>query len=470
MNTQNKEQFINDSIALAEDMLGQMNNLGRIEAIRRALEDLPGYEQIEQGYDFKRVNHVGVAFFILHDIYNCISKLGHGWDEKFENYPALVLQMMLLDSDLDFGMFDLLTDMLSGSYGSVAQMILDGIGLDGLNGHLAGYTFFYESDPEAARIYATHLYRFMRFVAEADGDIDSTEARWLNSLMEFTGDEPDSKSGSDERACAPTLDEAMAKLDALVGLEPVKDQVRRLANYVHVQGMRKGKGLKTTPLTLHCVFTGNPGTGKTTVARILADIYRSLGVLQKGHLVETDRSGLVAEYVGQTAVKTNKIIDSALDGVLFIDEAYSLTSGGAEDFGAEAIATLLKRMEDERDRLVVILAGYSDEMRTFIQSNPGLTSRFSRYIEFEDYSAEELFRIFMRNADNFGYTLDRGGQCHLQLIFEEAVANKDKHFGNARYARILFERTLENQAQRLCSAADPTVSELSTLTSADLPA
>lgn len=181
-------------------------------------------------------------------------------------------------------------------------------------------------------------------------------------------------------------------LDDLIGLNLVKEEIATLVNYIKMKQMRDEMSLKSPDVSYHCVFLGNPGTGKTTVARIIADIYRELGILKRGHLVETDRSGLVAEYVGQTAVKTNQMIDKALDGVLFIDEAYSLVQGSSEDYGSEAIATLLKRMEDDRDRLVVILAGYTNEMEVFINSNPGLRSRFNRYIHFEDYSAEELLR------------------------------------------------------------------------------
>lgn len=258
-------------------------------------------------------------------------------------------------------------------------------------------------------------------------------------------------------------------LESLIGLNSVKDEVDKLTNFIKIQQVRANEGLKTSPISYHCVFTGNPGTGKTTVARIIAEIYKDLGILAKGHLVETDRSGLVAEYVGQTAVKTNKIIDSALDGVLFIDEAYSLVSGSGNDFGLEAISTLLKRMEDDRDRLVVILAGYGDEMKSFIDSNPGLQSRFNRYIHFNDYSAEELVDIFKLNVSKHDYTLSNEALEVLKSYIENTVANKDKNFGNARFVRNLFEKTLENQATRLASKGQITKELLQEIKAEDIP-
>ena len=257
-------------------------------------------------------------------------------------------------------------------------------------------------------------------------------------------------------------------LDGLIGLNSVKEEVKTLRNYIIIQQEREKKGLKTTPVSYHCVFTGNPGTGKTTVARIVADVYRSLGVLKKGHLVETDRSGLVADYVGQTATKTNKIIDRALDGVLFIDEAYSLATGGDNDYGKEAIATLLKRMEDNRDRLVVILAGYSDEMKQFIDSNPGLQSRFNRYIHFPDYNADELFQIFEANCKKNDYVMTDEAKTALKSLLEKAVAEKDKNFGNARFVRNLFEKTLERQANRLSKQENLSKEMLTEITIEDL--
>lgn len=265
-----------------------------------------------------------------------------------------------------------------------------------------------------------------------------------------------------------TKPSSFEELSHLIGLNEVKTEMQTLTNFVKMSQQRESLGMKTPNISYHCVFTGNPGTGKTTVARILAGVYRELGVLKKGHLLETDRSGLVAEYVGQTAVKTNKIIDSALDGVLFIDEAYSLTQGGNEDYGSEAIATLLKRMEDDRDRLVVVLAGYTNEIEYFINSNPGLRSRFNRYIHFEDYTAEELFEIFCLQVKKNEYTLSDEAIQHLKEQLNTVVSNKPKDFGNARYIRNLFEKTIERQANRLSTKKELTKQDLLLITKADI--
>lgn len=240
------------------------------------------------------------------------------------------------------------------------------------------------------------------------------------------------------------------ELEGLIGLNNVKHEIKTLANLVKVQQARKEEGLKNSTLSYHLVFTGNPGTGKTTIARIIASIYKDLKILKKGHLVETDRSGLVAEYLGQTAAKTNAVIDTALDGVLFIDEAYSLTDEN-DSYGKEAVATLLKRMEDDRDRLVVILAGYTENMTHFIMTNPGLESRFNKYIEFTDYNAEELFQIFMRLAHKYDYLVDEEAQHIIKDLINIEIESKDKQFGNARFVRNLFENILANQANRLAN-------------------
>lgn len=257
------------------------------------------------------------------------------------------------------------------------------------------------------------------------------------------------------------------ELESLVGLTSVKEEVKSLSNFVKIQKKRKEQGLKVSPVSYHCVFTGSPGTGKTTVARLLARIYKDLGVVKRGQLVETDRSGLIAEYVGQTAVKTNAVIDSAINGVLFIDEAYALLDGKG-GYGDEAIATLLKRMEDDRDSLVVIVAGYTDEMKRFIDSNPGLQSRFTRYINFPDYTADELYKIFDMRVKKYGYALDTDASDYLMQSFNETLANKSRNFGNGRYVRNLFEQAITNQANRVAKIANPSKKELSQITLEDI--
>ena len=260
------------------------------------------------------------------------------------------------------------------------------------------------------------------------------------------------------------------ELDELIGLESVKKEVRSLANFVKLQKQREAQGLKTAKVSYHLVFYGSPGTGKTTVARIVGRIYKDLGVLKRGHTVETDRGGLVAKYMGQTAMKTDTVIQQALDGVLFIDEAYALVpeSGNGSDYGQEAIATLLKRMEDHRDRLVVIIAGYKDEMQRFIDSNPGLQSRFNRYIDFPDYSSKELAEIFKMYMKKNQYTLADGAEEYLKERFDYAVEHKDRNFGNARYARNVFEKAIQQQANRLADQSNLSKRQLTELTVEDL--
>ncbi|MBQ6308454.1 MAG: AAA family ATPase [Prevotella sp.] len=268
----------------------------------------------------------------------------------------------------------------------------------------------------------------------------------------------------------PLEGDPYAELDDLIGLNSVKKEVRSLANFVKVQKQREAQGLKTAKVSYHLVFYGSPGTGKTTVARIVGRIYKDLGVLKKGHTVETDRGGLVAKYMGQTALKTDTVIQQALDGVLFIDEAYSLVpeNGNGQDYGQEAIATLLKRMEDYRDRLVVIIAGYKNEMQRFIDSNPGLQSRFNRYIDFSDYSGAELTDIFKMYMKKNQYNLADGAEEYLKEQFEYAVAHKDRNFGNARFARNVFEKSIQSQANRLEGLTNLSKSQLTELTIDDL--
>ena len=265
------------------------------------------------------------------------------------------------------------------------------------------------------------------------------------------------------------IDDLKKELHGYIGLDVIKQEVDSLINYVTIMQRRREEGLPTPDMSLHMVFSGNPGTGKTMIARLMSRIYKSLGILSKGHLVETDRSGLVAGFVGQTAIKTKEVIDSAKGGVLFIDEAYALTNrGGGQDFGQEAVDTLLKAMEDMRDDLIVIVAGYTQLMQQFVNSNPGLKSRFNRFMEFPDYTVDELMGIFDMRCEKSGYRL-KNDEAREALRQRLAEASADlSAFGNARGVRNLFERALSRQADRLATYPEITREDLETLTAEDI--
>jgi len=250
---------------------------------------------------------------------------------------------------------------------------------------------------------------------------------------------------------AEKIEDIESELDRLVGLEGVKKEVHNLINLARVYALRKEHGLPNVEMSLHMVFSGNPGTGKTTIARLMARVYRSLGILSKGHLVEVDRSGLVAGYIGQTAVKTAEAVKKALGGVLFIDEAYALTGKSESDYGGEAIETLLKLMEDNRDDLVVIVAGYDGLMQEFVESNPGLSSRFNRYLHFDDYTVDEMLKIFELQLKKGQFLLTDNARAAVR-DYIEASNTSYISFGNARGVRNIFERVLVQQANRLACA------------------
>lgn len=407
------------------------------------------------------------------DAIRCYDRLGHPIDfstqEGFGLFYLIALSMG--NKVKDYDNVSLFRAMYQSSTQKIAESIKPYLAMVKVpDGEFFVADILSHCDTDLRQSYLVEMYRWASVVAKADHNVSADEAAWLANILGLQGDSPSESTPRKRSTTRPRTSRVSAQkeLQNLIGLESVKEEVESLSNFIKIQQARQDKGLKTSSASYHCVFTGNPGTGKTTVARILAKIYKQLGVVSKGHLVETDRAGLVAEYVGQTAVKTNKIVDSALDGVLFIDEAYSLISNSENDYGKEAIATLLKRMEDDRDRLVVILAGYTKEMKDFIDSNPGLQSRFNRYIEFSDYNAQDLLKIFEKLLKQYEYTITDDAKVALLSYLEQEVAQKDQNFGNGRFVRNVFEKVIAKQANRLAKEVNLTTEELSKITIEDL--
>lgn len=331
------------------------------------------------------------------------------------------------------------------------------------------------------------LFQFANLVIKSDGHVSEREAAELLKFKqtiypqlsvapppEETASAKPEKSEKETEAIDDVprqpLEELLAELNSLVGLERVKTEVKQLTNFLKVQRMREEKGLATLPVTRHLVFSGNPGTGKTTIARLLAQIYRSLEILSRGHLMETDRAGLVAGYVGQTAIKVKEVVTKSLGGILFIDEAYALSPvGSGNDFGHEAVETLLKMMEDHRDELVVVAAGYTQKMDEFLSSNPGLRSRFTKFIHFDDYTTAQLVLIFKSFCKKADFKTTPAAEERLAVLFDALVAARDESFGNARTARNLFEAAISLQANRIVSLANINEEVLRTIEDADVP-
>ena len=341
-----------------------------------------------------------------------------------------------------------------------------------------------------AEVYATGM-RLANIIAKADGTLHDPEATRLRGLEQelntalqlgssvkqknlanaddfvLVNESPQGVKGPAKKVTGSeshkgSLDESLNKLESLIGLDAVKKQVEELTHFLRMQQQRRKAGLSIGQHNLHMVFKGNPGTGKTTVARIIADILKGLGILHKGQLIETDRGGLVAEYAGQTAVKTGKRIDEAIDGILFIDEAYSLVDTGSEDaFGREALQTLLKRMEDDRERLVVIFAGYPNSIDELLQSNPGLTSRVGLHFNFEDYSPDQLLSIFQLLCKEHQYECLRPTRDAVHKMLTKLHLERDEHFGNGRVVRNIFEKSIRRMASRIAPIA-PLTHELLT--------
>lgn len=316
------------------------------------------------------------------------------------------------------------------------------------------------------------IYRFASIVAKADGTVSEDEKIALKLILEKTTQPKVKTSGitSNDIPDGDNLDKVMAELDLLIGLEDVKKSFKDLANFLKVQKMRTDKGLTNIDISLHAVFMGPPGTGKTTIARLVGRLYKHLGYLDKGHLIETDRAGMVAGYVGQTAIKVNDIINESIGGVLFIDEAYSLTpQDGGRDFGSEAVDTLIKRMEDLRNKFVVIVAGYTEPMKLFVESNPGLRSRFNRFFKFEHFLPNQLLQVFESFCKKADFILTDDAKEKLLDTFEMLYEKRDEGFGNARVVRNLFERCIQNQSNRIVSIPKITKVILQSIEELDIP-
>ena len=304
--------------------------------------------------------------------------------------------------------------------------------------------------------------------AKKQEKLDSSKNQnYIKNAEKITPDISLTRESSEDMESEKSLEDLQEELDSLIGLMSVKKEISSLINLLKVNKIRKERGLSTPKTSNHLVFLGNPGTGKTTVARLIAKIYKQLGVLEKGQLIEVDRSGLVAGYVGQTAIKTQEKINEAMGGVLFIDEAYSLAKGET-DFGQEAIDTLLKAMEDNRDDFVVIVAGYTKQMEALLLSNPGLKSRFNKSILFEDYTEKELLDIFNLFCHKYGLWLSEDATSYLKVFLSTICSKKTENFANAREIRNLFERSIVNQANRLGDLATISNDELGEIVSSDL--
>lgn len=458
------EEYYNQVTKAAEELYADYEKVVRLPDLADLVEDL---EVTLRTYDsdfFQYIDKVILLFWT--DMTRCYVGLGHTIDLNSKEglgYLYFIARTRGWSGNRSYSALPTLRNDYQADAESILSEIRQYIDATSAISEIFLISRMLSSnDTDLQRKFLVDMYRFASITSKADNTVTEQEAEWLSNIMRLQ------EVNTPVVPAEPVAPNPVAMLDELIGLDSVKQEVETLSNFIRIQQARAANGLKTSPVSYHCVFTGSPGTGKTTVARILAQIYQNLGVVSKGHLVETDRAGLVAEFIGQTAIKTDKVIESALDGVLFIDEAYALNTGGENDYGKEAVATLLKRMEDYRDRLIVILAGYTDQMKDFITSNPGLQSRFNRYIDFPDYSPEELLQIFELNMNKYDYRFADGAKQYLQRFFENEVARKDANFGNGRMVRNVFEKSIARQANRLAREVYLTIDKLSQIKIEDL--
>lgn len=454
-------------LQLADDLLKEAH---LVEAIRRVPE-----QSTKSGDEIKRL----VEHLIARDVAGCFKHLDEAYDESSKE--TLAVRYLLartagrsFQSSVDLALIH--TEPLGSMLAEMHRSLLE---------NNTGFSLGPVLTGELLTKYRSSLYRFVSLVVKMDGKVTDGEAAMLKRIMDESSpigqeeklhdQEPIVRKQSnvqpefDGQDTQDALEKSLADLDELIGLEPVKKEISSLVNFLKVQRARIAAGLQPSRQSYHMVLTGNPGTGKTTVARIVSRIFKELDVLKKGHLVEVDRAGLVAPYVGQTAAKVNQAVDGALDGTLFIDEAYTLIKGGKNDFGEEAIGTLLKRMEDDRDRLLVMVAGYTDEMEEFLEANPGLRSRFTRKVEFPDYGPDEMLAMFKSNCKKLEYRMSEEAEQRLLSLLSDHFDKRDKSFGNGRHVRNVFERTMERQANRLASVTNLSRDLLVTIEADDIP-
>lgn len=408
--------------------------------------------------------------------------------EALESYLIqLLIYLSRVNGEVDFREIEFVTILLQKNLSkeAIRQSGANAVEIDLRNSELFALIYQIDKDLADALVNAIEAIGLIFIAADGHSDIQEIKAltniifeiRHEGRLLDGKSDTmPVSKETTESTNTADDTDEPeqdldsiLSELNELIGLEEIKKEIAGLINLIKVRKLREEKDLPILPMSFHLVFSGNPGTGKTTVARIVSKIYKNLGVISKGNLVEVDRSGLVAGFVGQTAIKTREVIDSAKGGVLFIDEAYSLTPGSSQsDYGSEAIEVLLKAMEDQRGDLVVIVAGYTDEMEDFLNSNPGLKSRFNKFIHFADYTPQELLDIFILISKKHGYRLVDNAKEELSKLISLIYENRTENFANARITRNMFESVIQHQANRVIKIEDPTKDDLQEIAVGDI--